>query len=61
MTYVADILPAWNEALRLIKAHGYVHRDKPFKLASGQLVATITSMANLPSTRVRGFASSARR
>lgn len=37
MTYAADVLPAWDEALRLIKAHGYVHRDKPFKLASGQL------------------------
>lgn len=37
MTYAADVLPAWDEALRLIKAHGYVHRDEPFKLAGGQL------------------------
>jgi orotate phosphoribosyltransferase len=36
MTYAADVLPAWDEALYLIKNHGYVRRDKPFKLASGQ-------------------------
>lgn len=37
MTYAADIVPDWDEALRLIKTHGYVRRDEPFKLASGQL------------------------
>jgi orotate phosphoribosyltransferase len=37
MTYAADVLPAWNEALHLVKHHGYVRRDEPFKLASGQL------------------------
>ncbi len=36
MTYAADVLPAWDQALGLIKTHGYVRRDEPFKLASGQ-------------------------
>jgi len=37
MSGAADILPARAEALRLIKDHGYVRRDEPFRLASGQL------------------------
>lgn len=37
MTYAADILPAWDHALQLIKNFGYERRDVPFKLASGQL------------------------
>jgi orotate phosphoribosyltransferase len=37
MTYAADVIAAWNETLYLIKTHGYVRRDEPFKLASGQL------------------------
>lgn len=36
MTYAADIVPARDEALHLIKTRGYKHRDTPFKLASGQ-------------------------
>ncbi|MGO9159501.1 MAG: orotate phosphoribosyltransferase [Streptosporangiaceae bacterium] len=36
MTYAADVLPAWEEALNLIKNHGHVRREEPFKLASGQ-------------------------
>jgi orotate phosphoribosyltransferase len=36
MTYTADVLPARDEALRLIKNHGLVSSEKPFKLASGQ-------------------------
>jgi len=36
MTYAADVLPAWDDALRLIKDHGHVQREEPFKLASGQ-------------------------
>jgi orotate phosphoribosyltransferase len=36
MTYAADVMPPRNEALHLIKTHGYVRRDEPFKLASGQ-------------------------
>src|ERR1700722_18560058 len=37
MTYAADIVPDRDEALYLIKTHGYIKRDEPFKLASGQL------------------------
>jgi orotate phosphoribosyltransferase len=37
MAYAADDVPSWGEALRLIKTHGYIHRDEPFKLPSGQL------------------------
>jgi orotate phosphoribosyltransferase len=36
MTYAADLLPAWDEALRLIMDYGHVRREEPFKLASGQ-------------------------
>ena len=36
MTYAADVLPAWNQALDLVKTHGYVRRDEPFILASGK-------------------------
>jgi len=36
MAYTADDVPMWDEVLRLIKAYGYMHRDKPFQLASGQ-------------------------
>ncbi|SRR6266571_3994223 len=37
MTYAADVMPVWDHALHLIMSHGYERRDKPFKLASGQL------------------------
>ena len=36
MTYAANVLPAWDESVRLIKEHGHFRREEPFKLASGQ-------------------------
>jgi orotate phosphoribosyltransferase len=36
MTYAANVLPAWDESVRLIRDHGHVYREEPFKLASGQ-------------------------
>jgi orotate phosphoribosyltransferase len=36
MTYTADIVPGWDEALRLIQTYGHVLRDEPFRLAGGQ-------------------------
>lgn len=37
MTHATDVLTTWDQALALIKDRGYEYRDKPFKLASGQL------------------------
>ena len=36
MTYAANVLPAWDQSVLLIREHGHVYREEPFKLASGQ-------------------------
>ena len=36
MTHATSALPAWDQALDLIRGRGYERRDEPFKLASGQ-------------------------
>lgn len=36
MTYAANVLPAWDESVRLIRERAHFYRQEPFKLASGQ-------------------------